>query len=546
MSADQPSPVVPRIESEVRRRRTFAIISHPDAGKTTLTEKLLLFSGAIQIAGSVKARKASRHATSDWMEIEKQRGISVASSVMQMEYRDCVINLLDTPGHQDFSEDTYRVLTAVDAALMVIDAANGVEPQTRRLLQVCRARNTPILTFVNKMDREVQEPLALMDEIERELGMTVVPFTWPVGMGKQFHGVMDLRQQRMRVFAPGEDRVAGTEEVLDGLDNPAYAERFGMQYENAQGEIELVREAAPEFNLEDFLTGQQTPMFFGSAVNNFGVQEILDALVELAPAPSDRPAMQRVVKPEEPKFSGVVFKIQANMDPAHRDRIAFLRVASGHFERGMRLKVVRSGKELRPNTVVSFLSQRRELLDEAFAGDIIGIPNHGVLQLGDTITEGEALQFTGLPFFAPEMFRSVEVADPLKTKQLRAGLTQLGEEGAIQVFRPIAGSVLLLGAVGQLQFEVVAHRLEHEYGVKARIAPSRFQVARWVTCDDEAELKRFIAANDHRMAYDAVDAPTVLVEYAPELRAIESNWPKIKFHALREHAGLVFQQRLDG
>jgi peptide chain release factor 3 len=535
-----------RIETEVRRRRTFAIISHPDAGKTTLTEKLLLFSGAIQIAGSVKARKATRHATSDWMEIEKQRGISVASSVMQMEYRDCVINLLDTPGHQDFSEDTYRVLTAVDAALMVIDAANGVEPQTRRLLQVCRARNTPILTFVNKMDREVQEPLALMDEIERELGMTVVPFTWPVGMGKQFHGVMDLRQQRMRVFAPGEDRVAGTEEVLEGLDNPVYAERFGLQYENAQGEIELVKEAAPEFQLHDFLEGRQTPMFFGSAVNNFGVQEVLDALVELAPAPDARQAMQRTVRPEEPKFTGVVFKIQANMDPAHRDRIAFVRVASGHFERGMRLKVVRSGKELRPNTVVSFLSQRRELLDEAFAGDIIGIPNHGVLQLGDTITEGEALQYTGLPFFAPEMFRSVEVADPLKTKQLKAGLQQLGEEGAIQVFRPIAGSVLLLGAVGQLQFEVVAHRLEHEYGVKARITASRFQVARWVTCDDPQELKRFIDANDHRMAYDAVDAPTVLVEYAPELRAIEANWPKIRFHALREHAGLVFQQRLDG
>lgn len=542
MSADLPS----RIQSEVRRRRTFAIISHPDAGKTTLTEKLLLFSGAIQIAGSVKARKASRHATSDWMEIEKQRGISVASSVMQMEYRDCVINLLDTPGHQDFSEDTYRVLTAVDAALMVIDAANGVEPQTRRLLQVCRARNTPILTFVNKMDREVKDPLALMDEIEQELGMTVVPFTWPVGMGKQFHGVMDLRQQRMRVFAPGEDRVAGTEEVLEGLDNPAYAERFGMQYDNAQGEIELVREAAPAFSHDDFLSGKQTPMFFGSAVNNFGVQEVLDALVELAPAPDVREAMQRTVKPEEAKFSGVVFKIQANMDPAHRDRIAFVRVASGRFERGMNLKVVRSGKTLRPNSVVTFMSQKRELLDEAFAGDIIGIPNHGVLQLGDTITEGEALQYTGLPFFAPEMFRAVEVADPLKTKQLKAGLQQLGEEGAIQVFRPIAGSVLLLGAVGQLQFEVVAHRLEHEYGCKARIMPSRFQVARWVTCDEPAELKRFIDANDHRMAYDAVDAPTVLVEYAPELRAIESNWPKIKFHALREHAGLVFQQRLDG
>ncbi|KQV99670.1 peptide chain release factor 3 [Rhizobacter sp. Root1221] len=535
---------------QVRRRRTFAIISHPDAGKTTLTEKLLLFSGAIQIAGSVKARKASRHATSDWMEIEKQRGISVASSVMQMEYRDCVINLLDTPGHQDFSEDTYRVLTAVDAALMVIDAANGVEPQTRRLLQVCRARNTPILTFVNKMDREVQEPLALMDEIERELGMEVVPFTWPVGMGKSFHGVMDLREERMRVFSPGEDRNHNDDEILEGLHNPLYADRFGMAYQQAQGEIELLTDAAPAFDREAFIGGHQTPMFFGSAVNNFGVREVLDALVDLAPAPGSRASLQREVEPDEKKFTGVVFKIQANMDPAHRDRIAFVRVASGHFERGMRLKVVRSGKELRPNTVVSFLSQRRELLDEAFAGDIIGIPNHGVLQLGDTLTEGESLQFTGLPFFAPEMFRTVEVADPLRSKQLRAGLTQLGEEGAIQVFRPVASAMLLLGAVGQLQFEVVAHRLEHEYGVKARIMPSRFQVARWVTCEEadggEKELKRFIEANSHRVAYDAVDAPTVLVEYAPELRAIEQNWPKIKFHALREHAGLVFQRRLEG
>ena len=539
-----------RITHEVKRRRTFAIISHPDAGKTTLTEKLLLFSGAIQIAGSVKARKATRHATSDWMEIEKQRGISVASSVMQMEYRGCVINLLDTPGHQDFSEDTYRVLTAVDAALMVIDAANGVEPQTRRLLQVCRARNTPILTFVNKMDREVKEPLALMDEIERELGMTVVPFTWPVGMAKFFGGVLDLRRDQMRVFAPGEDRVAGSEEVIDGIGNPQLAERFGGPYEQAAGEIELVREAAPAFDEAEFLAGRQTPMFFGSAVNNFGVQEVLDALVELAPQPGAKPAIQRTVQPTEPKFTGVVFKIQANMDPAHRDRIAFVRVASGHFERGMRLKVSRSGKELRPNSVVTFMSQRRELLDEAFAGDIIGIPNHGVLQLGDTLTEGEVLQFTGLPFFAPEMFRSVEVADPLKTKQLRAGLTQLGEEGAIQVFRPVAGSVLLLGAVGQLQFEVVAHRLEHEYGCKARVMPARYNVARWVTCPDEnggpKELQRFIDGNAHRVALDAVDAPCVLLEYAGELRAMQENWPKIKFHALREHAGLVFQKQLQG
>jgi peptide chain release factor 3 len=545
-----------RLGTEVRRRRTFAIISHPDAGKTTLTEKLLLFSGAIQIAGSVKARKASRHATSDWMEIEKQRGISVASSVMQMEYRGCIVNLLDTPGHQDFSEDTYRVLTAVDAALMVIDAGNGVEPQTRRLLQVCRARNTPILTFVNKLDREVKPPLDLFDEIERELGMSVVPFTWPVGMGRNFGGVLDLRRDQMRVFAPGEDRVKqgeGAAEVIDGIANPVLETRFGIDYDHAAAEVSLVREAAPGFDEPEFLAGRQTPMFFGSAINNFGVQEVLDALVDLAPPPGPKAAIQRTVQPTEPKFSGVVFKIQANMDPAHRDRIAFLRVASGHFERGMRLKVTRSGKEIRPNTVVSFLSQRRELLEEAYAGDIIGIPNHGVLQLGDTLSEGEALQFTGLPFFAPEMFRAVEVADPLKTKQLRAGLTQLGEEGAIQVFRPVVGGMLLLGAVGQLQFEVVAHRLEHEYACKARITPARYNVARWVTAEtgegaaaDERELKRFIDGNAHRVALDAVDAPCVLLEYAGELRAMQENWPKIRFHALREHAGLVFQRQLEG
>ena len=536
------------IETQVRRRRTFAIISHPDAGKTTLTEKLLLFSGAINIAGSVKARKAARHATSDWMEIEKQRGISVASSVMQMEYRDCVINLLDTPGHQDFSEDTYRVLTAVDAALMVIDAANGVEPQTRRLLQVCRARNTPILTFVNKMDREVQSPLDVMDEIERELGMTVVPFTWPVGMGKTFHGVFDRRTDQMRVFAAGEDRRGGEEDVLVGRDNADTASRFGMEWQQAKDEMELVEGASPAFDEAEFLAGRQTPMLFGSAINNFGVREVLDALVDLAPPPGPKPSIQRVVEPTEPKFTGVVFKIQANMDPAHRDRIAFVRVASGQFTRGMPLKVVRSGKVIKPNTVVTFMSQRRELLDEAFAGDIIGIPNHGVLQLGDTLTEGEALQFTGLPFFAPEIIRSVEVADPLRGKQLKAGLTQLGEEGAIQVFRPIAGSVLMLGAVGQLQFEVVAHRLEAEYGVKARITHSNYQVARWVTCapedGGEQELKRFIDANAHRVALDAVDAPTLLVDHSATLRAVEANWPKIKFHAMREHAGLVFHKAM--
>ena len=530
------------IPDEVKRRRTFAIISHPDAGKTTLTEKLLLFSGAIQIAGSVKARKASRHATSDWMEIEKQRGISVASSVMQMEWRDCVLNLLDTPGHQDFSEDTYRVLTAVDCALMVIDAANGVEAQTLRLLEVCRARNTPVITFVNKMDREVRAPLELMDEIERHLGMDAIPFTWPVGMGRGFGGVLDLRAQRMRVFRAGDDRLdddAG-DDIIDGLDNPQLAHRFGAAFATADEELALLRDATPEFDAAAFGAGRQSPLFFGSAINNFGVREVLDALVELAPPPQPRAAMQRVVRPEEPKFSGLVFKIQANMDPAHRDRIAFVRVCSGHFTRGMRLRVGRTGKDIRPNTVVAFMSQRRALLDDAWAGDIIGIPNHGTLRLGDTLTEGETLQFTGLPFFAPELFQAVEIADPLRSKQLRTGLQQLGEEGAIQVFRPHFSGSLLLGAIGAQQFDVVLHRLAGEYNCAARLAPTPYRVARWIHSEDERQLKRFIEENAHRIAYDVVDAPTVLLTHAAELRVLQERWPDIAFHALREHAGRVF------
>ncbi|WP_353153325.1 peptide chain release factor 3 [Pollutimonas bauzanensis] len=531
------------ITQEVARRRTFAIISHPDAGKTTLTEKLLLFAGAIQIAGSVKARKASRHASSDWMEIEKQRGISVASSVMQMEYRDCVINLLDTPGHQDFSEDTYRVLTAVDAALMVIDAANGVEPQTLRLLQVCRARNTPIITFINKLDREVQEPLNLLSEIESHLGMDAVPFSWPVGMGRSFGGVFDIRRDRMRVFRAGQERRGDHDDLIPGLDNPIIAERFGDAFAKANEEIELINAAAPAFDQAAFLTGKQTPVFFGSAINNFGVQEVLDALVDLAPPPGSRTAMQREVQPDEPKFSGVVFKVQANMDPAHRDRVAFVRVSSGRFDRGMRLKVSRTGKEMRPNNVVSFLSQRRELLDEAYAGDIIGIPNHGVLQLGDVLTEGESLQFTGLPFFAPELFQGIEVKDPLRTKQLRTGLTQLGEEGAIQVFRPeAAGGTLLLGAIGQLQFEVVAHRLKTEYAVDARLMPSRYNMARWITASDPKILRKFMDANAANIAYDVVDAIAFLASSPAQLRVAQELYPGVEFHAMREHGGQVFGQ----
>ena len=528
------------LATEIKRRRTFAIISHPDAGKTTLTEKLLLFAGAIQIAGSVKARKATRHATSDWMEIEKQRGISVASSVMQMEYRDCVVNLLDTPGHQDFSEDTYRVLTAVDAALMVIDAAKGVEAQTLRLIEICRACNTPILTFINKMDREVMPPLALMEEVERVLKMDVVPFIWPLGMGRQFRGVYDLRRDAMRVFQAGDDRRSDDDEILHGIDNPLIAARYPDELVQAKKEIELLRDACPVFDREEFLAGKQSPLFFGSAVNNFGVREVLDALVDVAPAPAARAALERVVEPTEAEFSGVVFKIQANMDPAHRDRIAFVRVCSGHFKRGMKLRVSRTGKDIRPGTVVSFLSQRRDLLDEAFAGDIIGIPNHGTLHLGDTLTEREALQFTGLPYFAPEIFQTVEIKDPIKSKQLRMGLQQLGEEGAIQVFRPIAGGSLLLGAVGNLQFEVVLHRLKSEYKVDAFMEASRYRLARWITCEDSGIMRKFIDANAHRVAHDVVDAPAFLATHPSELEVAAERYPQVKFHALREHAGQHF------
>ena len=524
---------------EYTRRRTFAIISHPDAGKTTLTEKLLLFSGAIQIAGSVKARKASRHAASDWMDIEKQRGISVASSVMQFVYRDRVVNLLDTPGHQDFSEDTYRVLTAVDAALMVIDAANGIETQTLRLLKICRARRIPILTFVNKLDREVQSPLDLIDEIERELAMTPIPFTWPIGMANRFRGVYDFRTQRVHRFRPGMDRLGGEDEQLDPSD-PAQAQALGAPWNDAAPEIELVQGASPEFDRDAFLAARQTPVFFGSAINNFGVAEVLDAIVELAPMPGPKHADERMVAPDEPAFSGVVFKVQANMDPHHRDRVAFVRVCSGRFERGMQLTNTRTKRTLRPHNVVSFLSQRRDLVDEAWPGDIVGIPNHGTLSLGDTLTEGEILHFSGLPFFAPESFRTIEAVDPMKAKQLRAALAQLGDEGAIQVFRLDGGAQLLLGAVGELQFEVVAHRLRVEYNVQARITPAAYTMARWLDADDPTLVARFIEQNEARIALDAADAPAWIVRSPHEITVAQERWPDLRFNVMRERGGTRF------
>jgi peptide chain release factor 3 len=534
---------------ETQRRRTFAIISHPDAGKTTLTEKLLLFSGAIQIAGSVKARKASRHATSDWMEIEKQRGISVASSVMQMLYREHVINLLDTPGHKDFSEDTYRVLTAVDSALMVIDAANGVEAQTRRLIEVCRQRDTPIITFVNKMDREVREPLDILDEIERELGMPCVPMTWPVGQGKSFGGIMNLRTQTMTVFDSGKERLPQEFETIALDDRAELIRRFGAEFENAEQSMELAAGASPAWDREAFLAGRQTPVFFGSGVNNFGVMEVLDALVDLAPPPQSRTSTTLVnrqpvvkeIRPEDKDFAGVVFKVQANMDPAHRDRIAFVRMASGRYTPGMKLKVQRTAKELRPTSVVTFMSQRREAVEEAFAGDIVGFTTHGGVQLGDTITDGANLMFTGLPFFAPELFMTVILKNPLRTKQLQQGLAQLGEEGAIQVFRPEIGGPMLLGAVGQLQFEVVQHRLKGEYDCDVRLEGCQYTGARWITADTPAELREFVNAYPARMALDAANTLAYLCTSPYDVRLAQERFPKIHFHPLREHAGLSLQ-----
>ncbi len=526
------------IAQQVARRRTFAIVSHPDAGKTTLTEKLLLFAGAIQIAGSVKARKALRHATSDWMEIEKQRGISVASSVMQFEYRDCVINLLDTPGHQDFSEDTYRVLTAVDAALMVIDAAKGIEPQTLKLLEVCRARNTPVLTFINKLDREVRPPMDLVDEIESVLGMTAAPLTWPIGCGKSFRGVFDLRTQTIRRLEAGASRLTEGMEQL-GFRDPGAAGLLGPAYEGALAEAELVRDAGQPFERAAFLAGRQTPVFFGSAISNFGVKEVLDALVDFAPPPDSRSAGERVVDPVEPRFSGVVFKIQANMDPAHRDRVAFVRVCSGRFVRGMRLTNCRSAREVRTNNAVSFLSQQRETVEEAYAGDIIGIPNHGTIALGDTLSEGERLQFGGLPFFAPELFRRGELASPMKAKQLRIGLKQLSEEGAIQIFQLLDGGAPILAAVGALQFDVAAHRLEHEYGVDMRLAAVNYVAARWISSSDPAQLKRFIELNRYRIAHDAAGLPVFLASMKAELSVAQEQWPALSFQAMREHAGIA-------
>ncbi len=525
-----------RLARELARRRTFGIIAHPDAGKTTLTEKLLLFSGAIQLAGTVKARKSRRHATSDWMEIEKQRGISVASSVMQFDHRGCVVNLLDTPGHQDFSEDTYRVLTAVDSALMVIDAAKGVEEQTIKLLNVCRMRSTPILTFMNKMDRETRDPVALLEEVESVLKIQCAPVTWPIGMGKTFRGVYHLLRDEILLFTAGGDRADQEFEIVEGIDNPRLTEMFPREIEQLRVEVGLVRSALHPFEREAFLGGTQTPVFFGSAVNNFGVREILNALIDWAPPPRGRDATLRTVAPGEAQFSGFVFKIQANMDPAHRDRVAFLRVCSGRFERGMKIKHLRIGREIKVNNVVTFMASSREQIEEAYAGDIIGLPNHGNMQIGDSFSEGEALQFTGIPYFAPDFFRAVRIRNPIKVKQLHKGLQQLGEEGAVQVYRLAPGGDLILGAVGVLQFEVVASRLASEYGVDAVFEGTPVACARWVTGEDKRMLADFESTLAHNVARDAAGNLAYLAPNKVNLQLTQERWPKLEFHETREHA----------
>ncbi|WP_035238519.1 peptide chain release factor 3 [Desulfobacter vibrioformis] len=521
---------------EIKKRRTFGIISHPDAGKTTLTEKLLLFGGAIQQAGAVKSKKAARAATSDFLSIEQERGISVSSSVMKFNYKDYEINLLDTPGHKDFSEDTYRVLTAVDCAVMIIDSGKGVEPQTQKLMEVCRMRNTPIITFINKLDREGLEPLDLFQDIEDKLQIECVPLTWPIGMGKRFKGVYNLEEQQLGIFTPGYTPKNDDGVLIRDLDDPMLDELIGQsRADQLREDVELLAVAAEPFDLNLYLNGTQTPVFFGSAINNFGVREMLDAFVRIAPCPGVRPTASRDVDPAEAAFSGFTFKIQANMDPEHRDRIAFFRICSGKFTKGMKVRHHRIGKDIKIANATIFMAQERSNVEEAYPGDIIGIHNHGTIKIGDTFTTKEPLKFLGIPNFAPEHFRRVLLKDPLKAKALTKGLTQLAEEGTIQVFRPLHGNMHIIGAVGVLQFDVTMARLKAEYNVSAGYESIDLSVARWVGCENEARLKEFIRQNESSLTRDAEGRLTFLTTSEYQLGFTREDWPDIEFHKTREH-----------
>ncbi len=527
---------MPALSDEIALRRTFAIISHPDAGKTTLTEQLLQQGGAIQLAGTVKARKSTRHATSDWMALEKQRGISVTSSVMQFTYQNRVINLLDTPGHADFSEDTYRTLTAVDSALMVVDIAKGVEQRTVKLMEVCRLRDTPVMTFVNKMDREGRDPMEVMDEVERVLKIKCAPMTWPLGSGKEFIGVYRLYDQTLRLFA-GRGQTGATDRIIHRLDSAEAVEALGDLAARLGEEVELLGGAGHDFERAAYLAGKLTPVFFGSALNRFGTDELMDNFVKFAPSPQARAAESRAVAADEAAFTGFVFKIQANMDPAHHDRIAFLRITSGQFAQGMKVRHVRLGKTQAVHNARTFMAARRTLTqDGVCSGDIIGLPNHGAIRIGDTFSEGEALKFTGIPSFAPELFRRARLADPLRAKALAKGVLQLCEEGATQVFRPLLGNDFILGAIGALQFEVVAHRLAHEYGVACVFEAVAVSTVRWVVFDGaeagaEAEFRR---KNEPNLAADGLDNLTYIAPNRANLRLCMERWPSVQFLATRE------------
>ncbi len=528
------------VATEAARRRTFAIISHPDAGKTTLTEKLLLFGGAIQMAGSVKGRKAARHATSDWMALEKERGISVTSSVMQFPYEGKIVNLLDTPGHADFGEDTYRVLTAVDSALMVIDVAKGVEERTIKLMEVCRLRDTPIMTFINKLDREGKEPIDLLDEVESVLGIQCAPVTWPIGMGQRLKGVVHLISGEVHLYEQGRNFTRQDSTIFPSIDSPGLAEKIGAQMlADLRDELELVQGASHPFDLAAYRAGRQTPVFFGSGVNNFGVQPLLDFFVEHAPSPQARASTGREVAPQENKLTGFVFKIQANMDPQHRDRVAFMRVCSGRFAAGMKTLHVRTGKEMKLANALTFMASDREIAAEAWPGDVIGIHNHGTISIGDTFTEGEPIIFTGIPNFAPELFRRARLRDPLKLKQLQKGLAQLSEEGATQFFRPLMSNDLILGAVGVLQFDVAAYRLKDEYGVEATFEPVSVVTARWVTCSNEKKLEEFREKNAMNLAVDAAGQLVYLAPTRVNLQLAQERAPDVRFSATREAAHTV-------
>ena len=528
------SDTVADLKRDIEARRTFAIISHPDAGKTTITEKLLLLGNAIQIAGSVKGKRGP-HATSDWMSLEQERGISVTSSVMQFPYKDRTVNLLDTPGHEDFSEDTYRTLTAVDSALMVIDGAKGVEDRTIKLMNVCRLRDTPIVSFVNKMDRDIRDPIELLDEIEAVLGIAGAPVNWPIGMGKHFKGVYDLHDDVIHVFEAGHNALLPPDTRINGLDSLEAKALLDDEYESICDEIELVKGASHPFDQEAFLQGKLSPVFFGTALGNFGVREMLDKFVEWAPKPLPRETRTRLVDAREEPFSGFVFKIQANMDPKHRDRIAFVRICSGRYAKGMKMRHVRAAKDVKIADAVTFKAGERVLVEEAVSGDIIGLHNHGTIQIGDTFTLGEDLRYTGIPHFAPELFRRIRLKDPMKLKALQKGLQQLSEEGSTQVFSPLMSTDLVVGAVGQLQFDVVAYRLKDEYKVEAIYEPINVYTARWIEAEDPRKLEEFRKKAEDNLSEDGGGYLTYLAPTRVNLALMEERWPDIQFRETREH-----------